>query len=118
MRVNHDRVVCVKGDAILVEALLLGPEKIGSIYVPDSAKRNGHKSRRSAWRGRVVMFGEDVDHKQWAPHEVSVGDVVLLAPESAECPRIYDDDDGSHERPYIFVRDEDVLAKEVIDAQA
>ena len=109
MKISVEDVAVVKDDAILVEQLPL-PEMIGSLHVPESAK--DAKGRRKAWRAQVVKFGEGVDYDAWKPYTLGVGAVVLLSPESIECPAFVDGD-----RRYVFVRDEDVLAVEATDAQ-
>lgn len=99
----------VLGDAVLVK-YIPPPNMAGRLHVPESARKND-SGRRSAWKGEVVKFGEDVDFEQWKPHTVSPGDAVFISPEALDCPSFYAVEDDVKER-YVFVRDEDIIGKE------
>jgi len=85
------------GDRVLVEPKKEGEEKIGSLYVPDTAKEKPQE-------GTVVAVGSGryEDGKLVAP-EVKVGDKVLYGKYSGTEIK-----QGGKE--YLIVRESDILA--------
>ena len=88
------------GDRILVELLEEDIAKVGSLYVPDTAKEKPQ-------RGKVVAAGEGrLDGKDLVPMRVKVGDKVLFG-KYAGAELKYED------KEYLILNEHDVLA--VID---
>jgi len=88
------------GDRILVEPIEEDLNKVGSLYVPDTAKERPQ-------RGKVVAVGEGrLDGKDLVPMRVKVGDKVLFG-KYAGTELKYDD------KEYLILSEHDVLA--VID---
>lgn len=88
------------GDRILVELLEEDIAKVGSLYVPDTAKEKPQ-------RGKVVAAGEGrLDGKDLVPMRVKVGDKVLFG-KYAGSELKYED------KEYLILSEHDVLA--VID---
>lgn len=60
------------GDRVLVEPQEEKEQKVGGIYIPDTAKEK-------PMQGKVLAIGRkfDKDHKE-VPFDVAVGDTVLL----------------------------------------
>ena len=88
------------GDRILVEPIEEDLNKVGSLYVPDTAKERPQ-------RGKVVAVGEGrLDGKDLVPMRVKVGDKVLFG-KYAGTELKYDD------KEYLILSENDVLA--VID---
>ena len=60
------------GDRVLVEPQEEKEQKVGGIYIPDTAKEK-------PMQGKVLAIGRkfDKDHKE-VPFDVAVGDMVLL----------------------------------------
>jgi len=88
------------GDRILVEPIEEDLNKVGSLYVPDTAKERPQ-------RGKVVAVGEGrLDGKDLVPMRVKVGDKVLFG-KYAGTELKYDD------KEYLILSEHDMLA--VID---
>ncbi|PJZ68494.1 co-chaperone GroES [Leptospira perolatii] len=85
------------GDRVLIEPKQEAEEKIGSIFVPDTAKEKPQE-------GRVVEVGSGryEDGKQ-IPIEVKVGDSVLYGKYSGTEVKA----DG---KEYLIIRESDILA--------
>ena len=85
------------GDRILVEPLDKDMEKVGSLYVPDTAKEKPQ-------HGKVVAVGEGRrDGDKLIPLTVKVGDKVLYGRYTGNEIK-YDD------KEYLIVSESDVLA--------
>jgi len=88
------------GDRILVELLEEDVAKVGSLYVPDTAKEKPQ-------RGKVISTGEGrLDGKDLIPMRVKAGDKILFG-KYAGTELKYEDKD------YLILSEHDVLA--VID---
>lgn len=109
MELSPEQLKDIRVDSILVKTLLQ-PETRRGLYVPDSARRALDKKRGSTWEGKIIRFGAEIDKKQWEPHTVSEGDTVVIAPEAIDCPSFFFRNGEELER-FVFVRDEDILAK-------
>ena len=85
------------GDRVLIELVDEDVEKIGSIYVPDTAKEKPQQ-------GKVAAVGEGMkDGKDIIPMTVKVGDTVLYGR--------YSGTEISHEgKDYLIVSESDILA--------
>lgn len=85
------------GDRVLVEPKQESEEKIGSLYVPDTAKEKPQE-------GKVVAVGNGkyVDGKQ-VPLDVKVGDKVLYGKYAGTEIK-----QAGHE--YLIIRESDILA--------
>ncbi len=85
-------------DRVLIEPLDNEEEKIGSIYIPDTAKEKPNQ-------GAIVAVGEGrkTDDGNSVPLEVKVGDKVLYGKYSGTEIK----QDG---KEYLIVRESDVLA--------
>ena len=85
------------GDRILVEPLEKEMEKVGSLFVPDTAKEKPQY-------GKIVAVGEGRrDGDKLIPMTVKVGDKVLYGRYSGTDIK-YDD------REYLIISESDVLA--------
>ena len=85
------------GDRVLVEPLDNEMEKVGSLYVPDTAKEKPQ-------HGKVVALGEGKrDGDKLIPMTVKVGDKVLYGRYSGADIK-YDN------KEYLIVSESDVLA--------
>ena len=88
------------GDRVLVEPLEEEVSKVGSLYVPDTAKEKPQ-------RGKIVAVGEGrLDGKDLIPMRVKVGDKVLFG-KYAGVELKYEDKD------YLILNEHDILV--VID---
>ena len=88
------------GDRVLVEPLEEEVSKVGSLYVPDTAKERPQ-------RGKIVAVGEGrLDGKDLIPMRVKVGDKVLFG-KYAGVELKYEDKD------YLILNEHDILV--VID---
>lgn len=88
------------GDRVLVELIEEEISKVGSLYVPDTAKEKPH-------RGKVVAVGEGrLDGKDLVPMRVKVGDKVLFG-KYAGVELKYED------KEYLILNEHDILV--VID---
>ena len=88
------------GDRVLVEPLEEEVSKVGSLYVPDTAKEKPQ-------RGKVVAVGEGrLDGKDLIPMRVKVGDKVLFG-KYAGMELKYED------KEYLVLNEHDILV--VID---
>jgi len=88
------------GDRVLVQLIDEEIAKVGSLYVPDTAKEKPS-------RGKVVAVGEGrLDGKDLVPMRVKVGDKVLFG-KYAGAELKYE------EKEYLILSEHDVLA--VID---
>lgn len=85
------------GDRVLIAPLEDGEDKVGSLYIPDSAKEKPQEGTVSA-----IGPGRHENGKLVAP-EVKVGDRVLYGKYSGTEVK----QDG---REYLLVRESDVLA--------
>lgn len=85
------------GDRLLVEILEEDTEKVGSLYVPDTAKEKPQQ-------GKVVAVGEGKkDGKDIIPLTVKAGDVVLYGK--------YSGTEIKHDgKDYLILSENDVLA--------
>ena len=85
------------GDKLLVEVLEEEADKVGSLYVPDTAKEKPQQ-------GKVVAVGEGrKDGKDIIPLTVKAGDVVLYGK--------YSGTEIKHEgKDYLILSESDVLA--------
>ena len=85
------------GDRVLIEPKTESDEKIGSLYVPDTAKEKPQE-------GKVVEIGSGryEDGKQ-VPLEVKVGDSVLYGKYSGT-------EIKQAGKDYLIVRESDILA--------
>lgn len=85
-------------DRVLVRPLEEEEQRVGSLYVPDTAKERPQ-------RGEVVALGTGrvLDSGVKASCEVSVGDIVLFGKYAGSEVRIDDDD-------YLMMRESDILA--------
>lgn len=85
------------GDRVLVQALEDEVEKVGSLYVPDTAKEKPQQ-------GKVVAVGDGKrDGDKVIPMTVKVGDVVLYGKYSGSEIK-YED------KEYLILSESDVLA--------
>ena len=88
------------GDRVLVEPLEEEVSKVGSLYVPDTAKEKPQ-------RGKIVAVGEGrFEGKDLIPMRVKVGDKVLFG-KYAGVELKYEDKD------YLILNEHDILV--VID---
>ena len=88
------------GDRVLVEPLEDEISKVGSLYVPDTAKEKPQ-------RGKIIAVGEGrLDGKDLVPMRVKVGDKVLFG-KYAGVELKYEDKD------YLILNEHDILV--VID---
>ena len=88
------------GDRVLVEPLEEEVSKVGSLYVPDTAKERPQ-------RGKIIAVGEGrLDGKDLVPMRVKVGDKVLFG-KYAGVELKYEDKD------YLILNEHDILV--VID---
>lgn len=88
------------GDRVLVELMEEEVAKVGSLYVPDTAKEKPQ-------RGKVIAVGEGrLDGKDLVPMRVKVGDKVLFG-KYAGTELKYDNKD------YLILNEHDILV--VID---
>jgi chaperonin GroES len=88
------------GDRVLVEPLEDEISKVGSLYVPDTAKEKPQ-------RGKIIAVGEGrLDGKDLIPMRVKVGDKVLFG-KYAGVELKYEDKD------YLILNEHDILV--VID---
>lgn len=102
--INPENIKAVWSDAILVR-LQRKEEKKGELYIPEASRDK--VSRKVAVKATVVQVGQDVDFYDLR-HPVKPGDTVYFDPIALDCPSF------THEKErYIFIRDEDLLAKEV-----
>ena len=85
------------GDKVLVEILEEEAQKVGSLYVPDTAKEKPQQ-------GKIVAVGEGAkDGKDIIPMSVKVGDTVLFGK--------YAGTDVKHEgNEYLLLSENDILA--------
>ena len=85
------------GDRLLVEVLEEEADKVGSLYVPDTAKEKPQQ-------GKVVAVGEGKkDGKDIIPLTVKAGDVVLYGK--------YSGTEIKHDgKDYLILSENDVLA--------
>lgn len=84
------------GDRILIQLQDDEIEKVGSLYVPDTAKEKPQQ-------GKVVAVGEGIrDGKELIPLSVKVGDVVLYGKYSGTEIKHEDAD-------YLIILESDVL---------
>ena len=85
------------GDRLLVEVLEEDVDKVGSLYVPDTAKEKPQQ-------GKVVAVGEGrKDGKDIIPLTVKAGDVVLYGK--------YSGTEIKHEdKDYLILSENDILA--------
>ncbi|MDX1960549.1 MAG: co-chaperone GroES [Leptospiraceae bacterium] len=85
------------GDRVLIETKKEGDEKIGSLYVPDTAKEKPQE-------GKVIEVGSGrYEDGKLIPLEVKVGDTVLYGKYSGTEVK-----QGGKE--YLIVRESDILA--------
>jgi len=85
------------GDRVLVEPKKESEEKIGSIFVPDTAKEKPQE-------GKVIEVGQGkYEDGKLIPLEVKVGDNVLYGKYSGTEVK-----QGGHE--YLIIRESDILA--------
>jgi chaperonin GroES len=85
------------GDRVLIEPKQESEEKIGSLYVPDTAKEKPQE-------GKVVEVGSGrYEDGKLVPLEVKVGDLVLYGKYSGTEIK-----QGGKE--YLIVRESDILA--------
>ena len=85
------------GDRVLVEPKRESEEKIGSLYVPDTAKEKPQE-------GKVIEVGQGkYEVGKLVPLEVKVGDNVLYGKYSGTEVK-----QGGHE--YLIIRESDILA--------
>ncbi len=85
------------GDRVLIETKSEGEEKIGSLYVPDTAKEKPQE-------GKVVEVGSGrYEDGKLVPLEVKVGDVVLYGKYSGTEVK-------QAGKEYLIVRESDILA--------
>jgi chaperonin GroES len=99
---NKEAVMAIKpiGDRVLVEPLEDEINKVGSLYVPDTAKEKPQ-------RGKIVAVGEGrLDGKDLIPMRVKVGDKVLFG-KYAGVELKYED------KEYLILNEHDILV--VID---
>jgi len=88
------------GDRVLVEPLEDEVSKVGSLYVPDTAKERPQ-------RGKIIAVGEGrLDGKDLVPMRVKVGDKVLFG-KYAGVELKYED------KEYLILNEHDILV--VID---
>ena len=88
------------GDRVLVELLEEEVSKVGSLYVPDTAKEKPQ-------RGKIIAVGEGrLDGKDLIPMRVKVGDKVLFG-KYAGVELKYED------KEYLILNEHDILV--VID---
>jgi chaperonin GroES len=88
------------GDRVLVELIDEEVSKVGSLYVPDTAKEKPSK-------GKIVAVGEGrIDGKDLIPMRVKVGDKVLFG-KYAGMELKYED------KEYLILNEHDILV--VID---
>jgi len=88
------------GDRVLVELIEEDLGKVGSLYVPDTAKERPQ-------RGKIIAAGEGrLDGKDLVPMRVKVGDKVLFGKYSGTELK-YED------KEYLLLNEHDILA--VID---
>ncbi len=88
------------GDRVLVELIEEDLGKVGSLYVPDTAKERPQ-------RGKIIAAGEGrLDGKDLVPMRVKVGDKVLFGKYSGTELK-YEDNE------YLLLNEHDILA--VID---
>lgn len=110
MKLAAKNIKELRGDAVLVKGIM--PEtKKGSLYLPENYITLDDANRRKVWKGEIVKFGTDVDFEQFGADRPEIKDVVFLAPESIDCPHFKDGEDVM-----FIVRDEDILAKETVEA--
>lgn len=85
-------------DRVLVEPLAEKEEKIGNIYIPDTAKEKPHE-------GTVVAVGPGKvsDDGKTIPMQVAVGQKVLYGKYSGT-------EIKEGEKEYLIVRESDILA--------
>ncbi len=84
------------GDRVLVELIEEEVSKVGSLYVPDTAKEKPQ-------RGKIVAVGEGrLDGKDIVPMRVKVGDKVLFG-KYAGVELKYEDKD------YLILNEHDIL---------
>ncbi|EIE00083.1 co-chaperone GroES [Leptospira licerasiae] len=85
------------GDRVLVEPKQDAEEKIGSIFVPDTAKEKPQE-------GKVVEVGSGrYEDGKLVPLEVKAGDVVLYGKYSGT-------EIKSDGKEYLIIRESDILA--------
>jgi len=85
------------GDRVLVELIEEEIGKVGSLYVPDTAKEKPQ-------RGKIVAVGEGrLDGKDLIPMRVKVGDKVLFG-KYAGMELKYED------KEYLILNEHDILA--------
>ena len=85
------------GDRVLVELIEEEVGKVGSLYVPDTAKEKPQ-------RGKIVAAGEGrLDGKDLIPMRVKVGDKVLFG-KYAGMELKYED------KEYLILNEHDILA--------
>jgi chaperonin GroES len=85
------------GDRVVIEMMEQEVEKVGSIYVPDTAKEKPQQ-------GKVIAAGQGRrDGKDLIPMTVKVGDVVLFSK--------YGGMEVKHDgKDYLIVSENDILA--------
>lgn len=85
------------GDRVLIEPKQDSEEKIGSIYVPDTAKEKPQE-------GKVIEVGSGkYEDGKLVPLEVKAGDVVLYGKYSGTEVK-------QNGKEYLIVRETDILA--------
>lgn len=117
MNVTMGAIAKVKGDRILVRRIKDGPEKIGSLVVPEHI-RDKKPKYKEAWKAEAIDFGDKVDLTDFNKFGdmVQKGTTVVLAPECIDCTNFKSVDEAGVEQTYYFVREEDVigvLSKEI-----
>ena len=85
-------------DRILVQRLEEDEAKVGSIYIPDTAKEKPQQAKVIA-----VGPGKVADDGSRVPLEVSVGDTVLIGKYSGTDVKLGGED-------HLIIREDDVLA--------
>jgi chaperonin GroES len=85
------------GDRVVIELMEEEAEKVGSIYVPDTAKEKPQQ-------GKVIAVGQGKrDGKDLVPMTVKVGDTVLFSK--------YGGMEVKHEgKDYLILSENDILA--------
>lgn len=85
------------GDRVLIEIVEEELEKVGALYVPDTAKEK-------PLQGKIVAAGEGKkDGKEIIPMTVKVGDIVLYGK--------YSGTEVKHDgKEYLIVSESDILA--------
>ncbi len=85
------------GDRVVIEPMEQEAEKVGSIYVPDTAKEKPQQ-------GKVIAIGQGKrDGKELIPMTVKVGDVVLYSK--------YGGMEVKHDgKDYLIISESDIMA--------